>query len=114
MKTLILKTCVSLALVSALLVGCETQQQAVQGQQGMAIETALNRARFDMNCPSATGQVLSTNVSQPQIQGAWRSAYGVQRFEYTVGVTGCGKRRTYVVVCPQNGSGGCIAVPGRQ
>ena len=114
MKTLILKTCVSLALVSALLVGCETQQQAVQGQQGMAIETALNRARFDMNCPSATGQVLSTNVSQPQIQGTFRSAYGVQRFEYTVGVTGCGKRRTYVVVCPQNGSGGCIAVPGRQ
>ena len=74
--------------------GCQTQQQMVQGQQGMAVQTALNRARFDMNCQSATGQVLSTNVSQPEIQGRFASAYGVQRFEYTVGVTGG-------VVCPQ-------------
>jgi hypothetical protein len=95
-------------------VGCQTQQQMVQGQQGMAVQTALTRARFDMNCSSATGQVLSTNVSQPEIQGTFRSAYGVQRFEYTVGVTGCGQRRTYIVVCPQNGGGGCFAAPGRR
>jgi len=88
--------------------GCQTQEQMVQGQQGMAVQTALNRARFDMNCSSATGQVLSTNVSQPAIQGTFRSAYGVQRFEYTVGVTGCGQRRTYIVVCPQGGAG-CFA-----
>jgi hypothetical protein len=62
----------------------------VQGQQGMAVQTAVNRARFDMNCSSATGQVLSTNVSQPAIQGTFRSAYGVQRFEYTVGVVAAG------------------------
>src|SRR5215470_15719859 len=91
-------------------VGCQTQEQMVQGQQGMAVQTALNRARFDMNCPSATGTVLSTNVSQPEIQGRFASAYGVQRFEYTVGVTGCGKRRTYIVVCPQGGAG-CFAAP---
>jgi hypothetical protein len=96
------------------IVGCQTQEQMVQGQQGMAVQTALNRARFDMNCQSATGQVLSTNVSQPAIQGTFRSAYGVQRFEYTVGVIGCGQRRTYIVVCPQNGGGGCFAAPGRQ
>ena|SRR5215813_3074650 len=91
---------------------CQTQQQMVQNQQGMAVQTALNRARFDMNCSSATGQVLSTNVSQPMVQGTFRSAYGVQRFEYTVGVTGCGQRRTYIVVCPEGG--GCFAAPGRQ
>src|SRR6188472_1744456 len=91
--------------------GCQTQQQMVQSQQGMAVQTALNRARFDMNCPSATGTVLSTNVSQPALQGRFASAYGVQRFEYTVGVTGCGKRRTYIVVCPQGGTG-CFAAPG--
>ena len=93
-------------------VGCQTQQQMVQSQQGEAVQTALNRARFDMNCSSATGQVLSTNVSQPEIQGRFASAYGVQRFEYTVGVTGCGQRRTYIVVCPQGG--GCFAAPGRR
>ena len=96
------------------LAACQTQEQMVQGQQGMAVQTALNRARFDMNCSSATGQVLSTNVSQPAIQGTFRSAYGVQRFEYTVGVTGCGQRRTYIVVCPQGGGGGCFAAPGRR
>src|SRR5262245_52928018 len=115
MKPLIMKKrFIFLALLAVLgAVGCQTQQQMVQSQQGMAVETALNRARFDMNCSSATGQVLSTNVSQPAIQGTFRSAYGVQRFEYTVGVTGCGQRRTYIVVCPQGG-GGCFAAPGRR
>ncbi|HEU0273562.1 MAG TPA: hypothetical protein VFQ83_03445, partial [Candidatus Udaeobacter sp.] len=113
MKTSIIRQrFIFLALASVLAtVGCQTQEQMVQGQQGMAVQTALNRARFDMNCSSATGQVLSTNVSQPSIQGRFASAYGVQRFEYTVGVTGCGKRRTYIVVCPQNGGGGCFAAP---
>src|SRR5215471_21754224 len=92
--------------------GCQTQQQMVQNSQGMAVQTALNRARFDMNCQSATGQVLSTNVSQPSVQGRFASAYGVQRIEYTVGVTGCGQRRTYIVVCPEGG--GCFAAPGRR
>ena len=94
--------------------GCQTQQQMLESQQGMAVQTALNRARFGMNCSSATGQVLSTNVSQPSVQGPLGgTAYGVQRLEYTVGVTGCGKRRTYIVVCPQGG-GGCIAAAARQ
>ena len=35
----------------------------------------------------------------------------VTRSEYTVGVTGCEKRATYVVVCPQ-GSGGCFVPVG--
>jgi hypothetical protein len=93
-------------------VGCQTQQQMIQSQQAMAIQTALNRARFDMDCSSATGTVLSTNVSQPAIQGRFASAYGVQRLVYTVGVRGCGQHRTYVVVCPQGG-GGCFAAEGR-
>ena len=114
MKTLILTTCTLLGVVGALLVGCQTEQQAVQGQEGMAVETALQRARFDMNCPAAKGTVLSTNVSQPEVQGRFATAYGVQRFEYTIGVTGCGQRRTYIVVCPQSGGGNCFAAPGRQ
>jgi hypothetical protein len=115
LKLIMKTTLMFLVLLGVLaIVGCQTQEQMVQGQQGMAVQTALNRARFDMNCQSATGQVLSTNVSQPAIQGTFRSAYGVQRFEYTVGITGCGQRRTYIVVCPQNGGGGCWAAPGRR
>ena len=100
------KRFIFLALLGTLVtVGCQTQQQELQSQQGMAIQTALNRAKFEMGCQSATGTVLSTNVSQPSVQGRFVSAYGVQRLEYTVGVRGCGQRRTYIVVCPQNGTG---------
>jgi hypothetical protein len=110
MKQLIMKTrYMFLALAGVFAAGCQTQQDMLQSSQGMAVQTAVNRARFDMNCSSATGQVLSTNVSQPSIQGPLGgTAYGVQRLEYTVGVRGCGQRRTYIVVCPQGGAG-CFA-----
>jgi hypothetical protein len=97
-----------LALVGVFAAGCQTQQQQLQSGQVMAIQTALNRAKFEMGCSSATATVLSTNVSQPSVQGTFRSAYGVERLEYTVGVRGCGQRRTYIVVCPQGGAG-CFA-----
>jgi hypothetical protein len=65
---------------------------------------AVRRAQFEMNCPAATGQVISREIIQPL------SFYvGVPRAEYTVGVTGCGKRATYIVICPQNGSSSCFA-----
>ena len=100
-----------LALVGLFVAACQTQQQAVQNTEPLAIQTAVNRAQFDMNCPSAKGQILSTNVSQPEVQGRWATAYGVQRYEYTVGVKGCGQRRTYIVICPEGG--GCFAAAGR-
>jgi len=34
---------------------------------------------------------------------------GPDRAEYTIGVSGCGQRATYVVICPDNGSGSCFA-----
>ena len=105
------KRYVLLALAGIIAAGCQTEQQMIQSKQPMAVQTALNRARFDMNCPSATGTVLSTNMIQPALQGPVVS--GPQRMEYTIGVTGCGKRRTYVVVCPQGGTG-CFAAPARQ
>jgi hypothetical protein len=50
-------------------------------------------------------------VIQPALQGPL--VYGTQRMEYTVGVTGCGQRRTYIVICPEGGTG-CYAAPGRR
>jgi hypothetical protein len=101
------KRFIFLALLAVLgAAGCQTQQQMIQSQQAMAIQTALNRARFEMNCPSATGTVLSTNVIQPALNGPL--VQGVYRTEFTIGVRGCGQRRTYIVVCPQGGTG-CYA-----
>jgi hypothetical protein len=86
-----------------LLGGCQTTDQQMDVTQQKAIDTALQRARFDMNCPTATGQVLSRQMIQPV-----SIRFGVERAEYTVGVEGCGQRQSIVVVCPQDGSG-CFA-----
>jgi len=92
--------------VSALLTACSSQKQMLDQGQDEAVQTALTRGRFDMNCPQATATVLSRDFIQPAVQGPWVS--GLQRVEYTVGIAGCDKRGTYVVIC-QEGTGTCFA-----
>jgi hypothetical protein len=94
-----------LALVAAA-VGCATQQQMLAQKQDGAVQTALQRGRFDLNCPSATATVLSSDYIEPAVQGPWVS--GLTRVEYTVGIAGCNQRRTYVVIC-QEGTTTCFA-----
>jgi hypothetical protein len=77
----------------------------------MAVQTATNRGQFELNCPSATGVMLSREVVQPALQGPMIG--GLQRAEFTVGVSGCGKRTTIVVICPDEGDGCFAAGPGR-
>src|SRR5262245_48141033 len=91
----------ALLLLSAALAatGCASQAQFLDGRQAMAMQTAVSRGQFEMNCPSATGTVLSREVVQPVIQAP--ALGGLQRAEFTIGVAGCGKRTTFVVVCPQ-------------
>ena len=100
-----------LALLCALAgAACQTQQQFLDQSQGMAIQTAVARGQFELNCPQATGVVISREVVQPVLQGPW--VQGIPRAEYTVGVEGCGERKTFVVICPE-GNGGCFAAgPG--
>jgi hypothetical protein len=90
--------------------GCQSQQQFLQSKQGMAISTAVSRAQFEMNCRTATGTILSKEVVQPAVQSAVVS--GIQRAEFTIGVTGCGNRKTYTVICPEGGEGCYAAGPG--
>ena len=71
----------------------------------------LTRGQFELNCPAATGQVISRETLQPLVQTF--AFTGPQRAEYTVGVTGCGQRATYIVICPDNNSGSCFAGAGR-
>jgi len=85
--------------------GCATQQQVLTQKQDGAVQTALQRGRFDLNCPSATATVLSSDYIQPVVQGPWG---GIERAEYTVGVAGCNQRVTYVVLC-QIGTDTCFA-----
>jgi hypothetical protein len=86
--------------------GCATQTQMLDTRQDGAVQTALTRGRFELNCPSATATVLSRDFIQPAVQGPWVS--GLQRIEYTVGVAGCNQRSTYIVIC-QEGTDTCFA-----
>ena len=100
------------ALIAALVAtGCMSQAQFLDSRQLMAMQTATSRGQFEMNCPSANGTILSREVVQPALQGPWVG--GIQRAEYTVGVAGCGKRTTFVVICPEEGDGCFAAGPGR-
>jgi hypothetical protein len=99
-------TPMTLAAAAVLLAGCQTDAQILNKEQDMARDTALRRGQFELNCPQATATVLSSVMLQPI---AWR---GTERAEYTVGVAGCGREKTYVVVCPLDTSA-CFAVSGR-
>ncbi len=91
--------------------GCApSQQQMLNNSQAMAVQTAVNRGQFDLQCRSATGTAISRGVVQPALQGPWVN--GIQPAEFTVGVEGCRRRKSYIVVCPEGG-GGCFAAgPG--
>jgi hypothetical protein len=90
--------------------GCATQTQMLNNKQSIALQTALSRAKFDMNCPTATAEVLSREVTQPALQGPYLA--GEQRAEYTIGVEGCGKRTTMLVLCPEGGDSCFAGQPG--
>lgn len=94
----------------AITIGCATQNKMLAQRQPGAVQTALARGRFDMNCPQATATVLSSDYIQPAVQGPWVS--GLQRVEYTVGVEGCNQRTSYVVLC-QLGTDTCFAAHPR-
>ncbi len=76
--------------------------------QPTALDYALKRARFDMNCPAATGTVLSSETVQPALNGP-RMMGGPERAQYTIGVTGCDQRQTLQVICAQGGDGCFVA-----
>jgi len=96
----------SLALVA--ITGCQSTAQQLNAEQQQAINVGVQRAKFDMNCPTATGSVLSREMIEPVSM-----RFGVQRAEYTIGVEGCGQRQSIVVLCPQDNSG-CFAGGPRQ
>lgn len=102
------RTTALVGLVGALFaMACQTQAQFLTSKQDAALQTAERRGQFELNCPDAKGEVLSSEVVQPALQGP--VVAGIQRAEFTIGVVGCGQRTTYVVACPEGGEG-CFAM----
>jgi hypothetical protein len=92
--------------IAVLFCGCQSQQQMVDEVQADATQVAKQRGKFELNCPTATAQVLGKEMIQSEVVNPrWAPP---QRAEYTVGVSGCDKRATYLVVCAEGGTG-CVA-----
>ena len=97
---------ISTVAVAELFVGCQSQQQMVDEMQADATQVAKQRGKFELDCPTATAQVLSKEMIQSEVVNPrWAPP---QRAQYTVGVAGCDKRATYLVVCAEGGTG-CVA-----
>ena len=95
-----------LALTAALAaVGC-SQTPVIDSLQPDAIHTAQRRGAFELNCPGATAEVLSREIIQSPIMNPRFAP--PERAEYTIGVSGCGQRTTYLVICADGGNG-CVA-----
>ena len=107
-----MKRVVLSGLVLVGLAGCASEQQMLDKRQAEAVQTAVNRARFEMACPEANGQVLSRTFIEPPFNAVARGVSGVNLVEYTIGVDGCGRRMTQVVACAADGTG-CFSAPGR-
>jgi hypothetical protein len=82
--------------LALLAVGCASGPPFIDRMQPVATAKAESRAQFDLDCPGATSQVLNREEIQPLLFG------GPQRAQYTIGVSGCGKRATIVVLCSDN------------
>jgi hypothetical protein len=104
-----------LPVAGLLIAGCQTTAQMLDASQATAIQTAQNRARFEMNCSDATATVLSrTYVQGPNGNFAYGPQIrGTDFAEYTIGISGCGRRDTMNVVC-QPGAGECFTAEGRK
>jgi len=76
--------------------------------QPEATQFALTRGRFDLNCPTATAQVLTSEVIQPPPRVLLANE-GPERAQYTIGISGCDKRETLQVLCAQGGNGCFVA-----
>ena len=92
-------------------VGCATQQQMLDDKQAAAVQAATSRAQFEMGCQATETSVLSRTLLQPVLQGPLMA--GQQRAEFMIGVSGCGQRNEYVVICPEESEGCFAAVPRR-
>src|SRR5215813_1849026 len=88
--------------------GCMTEGQFLASRQPTAMQVAVTRGQSEMNCPSATGEMLSQEFTQavqtPIVQAGYSGLF-------TIGVTGCGQRRVYQVFCAMK-LDGCTPLDG--
>ena len=80
--------------IPAMLCASQPLEDALQPS---AVEVAQERGASELGCPAATTEVISKHaIEEPQTNGWYQFP---RRAEYTIAVSGCGKRTTYLVGC---------------
>ena len=93
---------------------CATEAEFLAQNSPSALKTALARGRFELDCPSATGEVLSQKVTYINGLGiGMGGGRGYEWTEYTIGVKGCGKQVVYETMCRDQDNCNAFAQTGR-
>jgi hypothetical protein len=92
---------------------CATEAQFLAQTAPSALNTALARGRFELNCPNATGTVLSKKMTYINGVGIGMGGGGYEWGEYTIGVRGCGKSAVYETMCRDQDNCNAFAGNGR-
>jgi hypothetical protein len=93
---------------------CATEAQFLAQNSPSALKTALTRGQFELNCPQATGTVLSQKVTYINGLGVGMGGGGGYEWtEYTIGVRGCGKQAVYETMCRDPDNCNAFAQTGR-
>ena len=98
----------TLTIAAAVLAGCASGPPFIDQMEPEAVSMATRRAQFELDCQKVNATVISRETLQPV---SFR--FGVERAEYTIGATGCGKRATFVVICPDQPGSTCFSAAGR-
>ena len=98
----------SIATIITVFAGCVAQTARIDEMQPYAINAAQQRGSVELDCSVATGQVIKKKeIEESQTTGWYEYPH---RSEFTVDVTGCGKRKSYLVGCDWKQKG-CEAGP---
>jgi hypothetical protein len=97
-----------------ILSACATEAQFLAQNAPSALNTALVRGRFELNCPQANGTVLSQKVTYINGLGVGMGGGGGYEWtEYTIGVRGCDKQAVYETMCRDQENCNAFANTGR-
>ena len=89
---------------------------------GLRLRAALHRpGRSPRPWPSPSAAPPSSSTARRWTRSCCRARrcsrspfrFGIERAEYTIGASGCGKRASYVVICPDQPGSTCFAAAGR-
>jgi hypothetical protein len=96
----LIRVCLAALTLPMVISACVTESQFLAQNAPSALNTALARGRFELNCPQASGTVLSQKVTYINGLGVGMGGGGGYEWtEYTIGVRGCGKSAVFETMC---------------